>query len=98
MVLGSGRAKCHILKELLVIISNSNDTKTRDFSISEIGPIVAGYDTNNNNQWEKSEAIAAVTDYLVYQKTERKVALGIVTGYLLGWTVEYTATQIAEQN
>ncbi|MCP4110290.1 MAG: hypothetical protein GY749_33005 [Desulfobacteraceae bacterium] len=83
------------------VIGNSNSNEFIPIAVNttiDPGIIFTSYDTNNNNQWEKIEAIAAVTDYLVYQKAERKVALGIVTGYLLGWTVEYTATQIAEQN
>ena len=59
------------------------------------GPF-AEYDENGNNQWEKSEAVAAVTDYLVYGKITREEAIAIVTGYLLSKSVDDTELSLTE--
>ena len=55
---------------------------------------VTSYDDNQNNQWEFVEAVTAVTDYLVFQTIDRNMAIGIVTGYLLGYPVDDTAGNI----
>jgi len=70
--------------------ANVTSNQTEQNYTGNLPNIVSSYDNNKNNIWDKSESVQAVTDYLVYQKIEKKVAVGIVTGYLLGWSVNDT--------
>jgi len=94
---GTGKVVTHSYSNLgnywvtLTVEDDKGDKDSHTQVIEVLGDSpIRQYDTNSNNRWEKSEAIKAVNDYLFEQKLDKLSVIGIVNGYLFGWSVDET--------